>query len=480
MAFKVKGLLATICINIFALLAVDVMSEINRYQETIQRLDYTIDTSVDLAVMNTLASEEFFSEEYQSKFSSLSRAGDSANRGSSAEEDILTANLKVLRNGWVDGNSYVMAMYYSEYGKFPESQSEYNSYANLKGKPEDIYEFMFGTVGSDKYDPNIAWSLPFNDRTGVVTASTTRVPTADFLDFYENVGKNIVSEQFVKVKSGNTWVSAIVELPVLTQMGLRLDPVVNDPMTCSYTGNNYVSVEHEGKLIAGSGTERTAYYLTPYSLGVTYLHPDVLKYNCLANIENLVRFSKSKEMGRGISAELSSTGIYATYKSADGCIDTSYYVDDAGDVQSDSVDHDHSNWIINDGEVEYDLDTLEIKVDYFTVDFYDDSNYRVVNEIMGSVPYDADLTDLPSKLEALDTQSGTSYYNGDRIVARVSMRVKLHIPFKSAIMQWYINQTSNNTNEHYDVAQFDDSTGQLMVDADGVWYQYHTYAAITE
>ena len=61
MGFKVKGILATICINIFALMAVDVASEINSLKEDLARLDYIFDTSIDMAVQNSMASEEFFS-----------------------------------------------------------------------------------------------------------------------------------------------------------------------------------------------------------------------------------------------------------------------------------------------------------------------------------------------------------------------------------------------------------------------------------
>lgn len=473
MGFKVKGILATLCINIFALMAVDVVSEVNRLKDDIKRLDYIFDTSIDMAVQNSMASEEFFSDKFQSQLGSYALSADN-NRS-------LTANMTILRNNsWIKGNSYIMTMYYGEHNSFPSSQTAYDRFArNIT--TENVYEYMFGTVGDDSLNTALAWSDPWDTGTYVYDANA-RVPNADFKEYYDNIGCTITSTQFIKEQVANGWKMSEVELPVLSQMGLKLDAINSCDAGTTQTGANYSAVTHYGKLLSGS-TEYSQYYLTPYSLGVTYIPLDVLMVNSRANLENMIRFSKCKELGNNTS-DVSGSELMNTYMSANGCIDTSYYDDGTGNVTSNAVEHTPTpvSWgndsvrMMNDGEIEYDLSTLQVKVDYFNVDFYDQNNWQIVNAIEGAVPYSTDLTALPDKLKASDTSEEVK---GNRIVARVSAKIKIHIPYNSAIMQWYINEYAMSAEEHYDIAQYDTTTGNIVTDSDGVWYYYTTYAAVS-
>lgn len=475
MGFKVKGILATICINIFALMAVDVASEINSLEEDLARLDYIFDTSIDMAVQNSMASEEFFSDAFQSQLGSYAVSND-------ISKSPLTANMTVLRNnGWIKGNSYIMTMYYGDHNAFPTSQTAYDRYASGIST-EDVYEYMFGTVGDDSANSALSWANNYSEGTYVYDA-TARLPNGDFLEYYNSIGSSITSKQYIKKRTADgNWALVEKELPVLSQMGLKLDAINSSDAGTTETGANYSAVTHYGKLLSGS-LERSQYYLTPYSLGVTYIPLDVLMVNSRANLENMIRFAKCKELGNNTS-DSSSSELMETYMSANGCLDTSYFVNNAGDVTTDSVDHTNTpiTWgsdsvrIMNDGAIEYDLSSLQVKVDYFNVDFYDDANWEIVNAIEGAVPYESDLTLLPSKLKDSDTSDTLS---GDRIVARVSAKIRLHIPYKSAIMQWYIDEYAISANEHYDIAQLDLASGDIVADSDGIWYYYTTYAAVS-
>lgn len=474
MGFKVKGILATICINIFALMVVDVASEVNKMQEDLARLDYIFDTSVDMAVQNSMASEEFFSDSFQSQLGSYAISSPFTNSP-------LTANMTILRNNnWVKGNSYVMTMYYGANSSFPASQNAYNRFASGI-TTEDVYEYLFGTVGDDSGNAALAWADTYYEGTYVYNPSA-RVPNSDFKEYYDSIGSSITSTQFVKQRTpGGTWDMAEKELPVLSQMGLKLDAINDATAGTGETGANYSAVTHYGKFLSGS-LERSQYYLTPYSLGVTYVPLDVLMVNTRANLENMIRFSKCKELGNGAS-DISGSELMDTYMSANGCLDTSYYVDNAGNTTVNPVDHTNTpvSWgsdtvrIMNDGAIEYDLSSLQVKVDYFNVDFYDSNNWEIVNTIEGAIPYETDLTTLPAKLAASDT---SEVPKGNRIVARVSAKIRLHIPYKSSIMQWYIDEYAISPNEHYDIAQYDSATGNIVTDSDGVWYYYTTYAAV--
>lgn len=473
MAFKVKGILATLCINIFAVMAVDVCSEVNEIKESIARLDYIFDTSVDMAVYNSMASEEFFSDSFQYQLGSYATSG----VGGSP----LTANMTILRNNsWIKGNSYIMTMYFGEHHAFPTSQSAYNSFANGV-TTEDVYEYLFGTTGDDTGSGYLQWSNPFYEGSYVLDYNA-RTPNDAFKLYYDSVGSSIISTQYIKQRTlDNSWTLVEKELPVLTQMGLKLDDINKSEAGTTETGANYAAVTHTGKYLNGS-LQKSQYYLTPYSLGVTYIPLDVLMVNTRANLENMIRFSKCKELGNTTS-DLTGSELMSTYSSANGCLETSYFVDDAGDAVEDAKTHTPTpmGWgsdtvrIMNDGRIEYDMSSLQVKVDYFNVDFYDEANWRIVNTIEGAIPNEPDLTKLPKELEATDTSENPS---GNRIVARVSAKIRLHIPYNSAIMQWYIDTYASSATEHYDIARFDAPTGTVVTDSDGVWYYYTTYAAV--
>ena len=478
---KARNLLWISMINIFLLLLVSVMLEYANLSDRFKVLENTVNTALETAVRTSTASEEMFSEKYKSETSS---------RGTSDSTVASPSTLKVLSktgNSWVTGKTYVMAHFYEENGRFPDTQSEYNSEESSFSTDADVYKWLFGGIGSVHHDTSLEWAtkyktklwvndqakLDFISKLDAITSSSTsdREPTSDFEEFYNNIGNKMKTTTSLKVKDDDSFKVEAKEIPVLSQMGLLLDSC--NEKGSDVTSDNLTSVTHFGK--ASNGIADTTYYLTPYSLGVTYVPTKVLKPAFLSHLEQIVRYNKYKGDASDESAR--------DFTESTGCIGTDVYVD--GGVNSEEHYDASSDNIINDGNIEYDLDDVKVKVDYFYVDFYDDANYNIVNRIEGSTSqYVGDtlmhglnpINTLPSRLKAKDTSASK---DGHRLVAKVSVKIKIHVPYKASILQWfrYLNTTAGDTN-HYDIRLFDESTDGIIFDSDGVWFGCSTYTAV--
>ena len=468
---KARNMLWVSMINIFLILLVSIMMEYSDLNSRFKQLQSVVSTATDMAIRTSTASEELFSEEYKRETTSSHGAG--------VTESTSPSTLKVLSSdgkSWVEGKTYVMAKFYQERGRFPNTSLEYSSYERSNSTDEDIYRWLFGNIGS-VYN-KMGWA---NNKTKLWNSfvwngvSSSRTPTTNFMNFYNSIGRYITTDTYVKVRTGSSYDIAQVTLPTLTQMGLSLDTYYNgnESGSSSITNDFLSSVVHFGK--AGNGIADTSYYLTPYSLGVTYIPVEVLKPSFLSYTEQLVRFNKVKHT-------VTSNGDLQDFASANGCIETEVY-DNGNHAQ-----HKSSNGekIINDGEIEYDLSSAKVKVDYFLVDFYNNSNWEIVNRIEGSTTqYSGDrrsvtsrnqLTTLPERLRNKDTSETKS---GKRIVAKVSVKMKVHIPYKSAILQWFRHINGDSRNNHYDIRLWNETGNGIEANSNGVWFYYTTYTAIT-
>lgn len=482
-----KNILTILLLNIFLVCIISMWNEYDSMQERIQGIDNIVDLAVDTAITSSMASEELFSSDYASYAISSygqSRTGRGALSGSV---------IKVFRNGeWITGNTYIMSMYYEDNGNFPTSQTAYNQYANGVDSVE-IYEWLFGDAGSDYYDSSLTWA---NTSSSAIRVTSSRTVRPQFLEFYNEIGNQLAVSYMIKERN-DAIDSFVIDydyvVPKLTLMGLQLNQY--NEVTSPITADNFTSSVHTGK-------DNSNYFLTPYSLGVTYIPVEVLKPTILSHLEQMIRYSKCRitpEDGGSVNA------MQLAYASADGCTAEyykynagyqgfDYYADESGNVGNIPVQHNTTGTptyiegetnILNDGLVEYDMSSLQVKVDYFVLDFYDNANWKIVNAIEGATPYRADLLQtLPERLEATNTgvsdRNGvTVAIDGNRIVARVTVRLKIHIPYESAILQWFSQHTSNDSNEHLDIKLWDDQLGNFISDYDGLWYQYTTYTAIT-
>ena len=506
---KVRKLFIVIIINIFLMFLLSLVNEYIDFRYTVQQLNATVNISVNAALDTSMLSEEFFSDDYTTVTDSITSKA-VAKIGSGDDTRNLYNTTSIFRNNqWVTGNAYIFSMYYDKKGHFPTSQQDYNNFAGSGENgitPNDIYGYLFGGVLNDKnggreifgYNKdgsdmnNNALNWAFNSSGSYVASTSLRTPSADFKAFYDAAGKQITTTGFVKEKvsdgeGGFTYsIKNDVEYPVLAKMGLKLDSL--NEVTSTETDESFVSLLKDGHFIEGTN-KPTKYYLTPYSLGVTYVPVNVYKATFMTNLENYARFNKCKE-------DTSGDSIKEAYAKADGCISTEVYdggTDAMGRHVGGSTSQNHKEGgrskdayinntygIINDGNVEYDMTSIQTRVDYFVVDFYDDKNWKIVNEIMGSTPGEDPKT-LPSRLKATDTAQGSAGSNpGNRVVAKVTTKLKIHIPYKSGILQWFVQLTSEDkSEEHYDVALWDEANGDIVEDSNGVWYVNTTFKAVS-
>lgn len=507
---KWKSMLIIIVLNIFLMLGADVISEYLSLEERFQQLEQTIQTSLDLAIDSSVSSEELFSSTFQDKMvSSYGLAASSAN-------SMTASTITLFKDGaWFQGNSYVLATYFNDNGEFPKNETQYNSVYGSRVDIKDIYEYLYGGVGEDYTNSALSWANR-SDSTKALYASSTygnfthsaadgrkvndssynasgHASLDDFKSYFDNIGYRMTTTSTVKVKAddydddGTNRTRFNVEqrqFPTLAQMGLKLSGF--NEADARMTADNFQSSYKIGK--ASVGKSKTVYYLTPYSLGVTYVPVSILKPMFIANLDTQVRLNK---ISSGDVKE--EDDALKTLEEADGCVETSVYKD-LNNPQKHVVDD--SEWIVNDGNVEYDLNTASVKVDYFYVDFYDNYNRDIVGRIEGCISgYNSDGTKkgisqsalLDNTVQALKkSDTSYSYYKnkgqtdvmrGYRIVARVSCKIKVHVLYKSPIIQWA--QYKFNDAKHYDIRGWDAQSQNMYTDTDGTWYQYTTYYAVT-
>lgn len=514
---RLRNLLCVIVINIFLMLAVSVTGEYLTLSNRLQQLENTVSTSVETALDSSMASEELFSEKFGQMVLS---SGGTLNSPDSFNASAQTRYYNKNTDEFVTGSVYVMSKYYEEYGYFPKRQSDYATY--LAGIGEDtIYKWLFGDGGDiikSEYD-TLDWY-----RTNPSTVQTTRNDAElrsgdrsrvnpDFAEFVKSIGCKMTTVMPLKVRDDVSFELTDAYVPTLANMGLNFgtDAYSNNKMKGSREAayrsilpvnqsrnyndagsglpmhDNFIMTKHVGKKSNNSGIETSRYYLTPYSLGVTYVPTKVYKPMFIANLQQTCLYNKLKD---------SDSDVISTFDSGIGCVSTSIY--ENSDVPLSHVDDDSN--IVNDGYIEYDLSTVQCKVDYTMVDFYDDANKDIVTRILGSKASDtpegttaeaeATLEETVHELEASDTSTdiynglnSENYSKGNRIVARVTTKVKVHIPYNSPILQW-IDHLKGLDNTHYGIKMFDpeggvNGDGQMIEDSDGIWYQYTTYRAIS-
>ena len=252
------------------------------------------------------------------------------------------------------------------------------------------------------------------------------------------------------------------------------------------------------------------YFLTPNTLGVTYVPLSVVKPNFIGLLKTKVQLNKVSG-GDGIQKG----EIQQIVTESIGCIDTDVYDKTQGVVANESEKHHVSSTenIINDGDIEYDLNSVRVKVEYFDCDFYNDNEInQVVSRIEGAVPnwknsdgsnygkstglflsQNENLHEIINRLKATDTRSNIVYDKdgndgrGKRLVAKVTFRIKVHIPYHSSILQLMCHKDNNSA--HYDIRRFipnsndvvreDPNANHADMDNSGVWYQYTTYYSVT-
>lgn len=481
---KIKSMFITIVINIFVMLFASILLEYNDLSERFQKLEMTVETSLDSALMTATASEEMFTDKFQASLGSY--ASDDANAS------VYAMTLLWRSNSWHQVNSYLLAYYYKDNGCLPEYAHEVTDIANYGGsnKLGFVYNWLYGGTGSDYNKTSLNWAnRNKTKKQAYMSTGSNRIATSTFKQFYNAIGYRQQTVGYLKsrIPGTNYFTMSLKTYPVLVNMGLKLHPY--NEVSSSLTHDNFTSSMHYGK--AKDSITDTTYYLTPASLGVTYVPVEVVKPLFIANLDTLARLNK---LSGANSEKMSTTEIADTLNSADGCIPTSVY----DGFSSTPYSHTASSWgekIVNDGMVEYDLSSVQVKVDYFVIDFGDmtrrSQNALIVSKIEGCVSGVANngtgqdsLRDLTlsrflsdsydSGIQVNDSTFVSDYraIKDTRIVARVSVRLKVHVCYESSLIQRLCHIDGTH---HYDVKLWDTANGVADMSSDGIWYQYTTY-----
>lgn len=493
-----KSMLITIVLNIFVMLAVTILFEYINLSERFIMLENTVQESLDASIDASVGSEELFSAQYQARMSSF---------GTTTNSSKNTNEVRTLI--WIDNdkkfykvNTYLLAKFYALNNKLPQSYGDINtlnSYGGtggyLNGQTGMIFEWLYGKQKTDYNKSEYDWAnrspsrrKEYSDVNGGNRSDSDI--NNNFKEFYDSVGKYQLTAGMLKKKDGNSFVLESKTYPALANMGFK--HITGDlPLGCIH--DNMVATYHIGKAI--NSQKYTIYYLTPRSLGVTYVPTEVLKPVFIANLDTLVRLNF---IGGSSISGLTGENI----ADASHCVATNVYknggIDNVKHTQS-SINED----IVTDGLVEYDLSTVKIKVDYFYINFSSSvtsmsTRETVITKVNGAVQsYNGNNaqwngeTSKGKTLEAFINKSNDtiSYLSGvyasaldgkfnevrnGRIVAKVTVKLKVHVPYQSSMLQWMCEKFGSN-NHHYDIKMFNGSTGKAVEDSDGIWYQYSTY-----
>ena len=515
---KIKSFLIVFVCNIFLMLMFSVLFEYINLTERFESLETSIRRSLESAVETAVATEEMFTDKFQQEIASVALG----NKGN----DTLYATTLLWRDGrWYQVNSYQFAQWYDNTGRMPKNSADMSAISRVGVADGDLlsstYNWLYGGVDSDYEHNDLAWAnrssyikKQYNEMSSRGFTTGGRSPSTELRLFYDNVGKYQNTMGYLKKLKKITSTLKLFELellpyPTLLNMGVVLDEKYNGTSedVVEYTSDNFSSSYHVGKVYNESveTVKNTIYYLTPASLGVTYIPTEVLKPIFLANLETTARLQK---FGGGNYERSSSIEIANGLNSADECLSLSVFEGEPGSrVQR---EHDVTDYedIITDGMVEYDLNSAKVKVDYFYVDFNrvsDVSGQTILTRVDGTIPnkstsganrgflgYNDPMSLRLKTLEMFRDKELDSMYKvwedageaeeydkirGGRIIARVSVKIKVHVPYQSAILQWLCNMDDDNP--HFGVRMWDTSSNNVYRDESGLWFQYTTYYSQT-
>lgn len=497
---KWKSMFILLVLNIFTMLSVSVLMEYTNLSERFISIEESVQEALDSAILASVGSEEMFSEKFQAEMQSYALRSDKTT----------TSAVTLI---WLEGdhrfykaNTYLLAYYYNTYGRFPQTMADINTMltlggSNINNQTGFVFEWLFGEQASDYNNASLVWGNRNTSRRQEYQGYLGSAPrttgassyNANFKAFYDGVGKTQLTSGYLKTKiSDRAYRLELTTYPNLANMGFKWMDALNLE-TSLKTSDTLTSTCHVGKAI--NSQKKTLYYLTPASLGVTYIPTEVLKPTFIANLDSIVRLN---HLGGASTSGKNEGDIQSLLKEASNCVETSVYTG-GGTHQvhgSSGVGQD----IVTDGLVEFDLDTVKVKVDYFYVNFGDASiktnAQTILSKVNGAVQYysggSPTYTDPQSREQTLnsflkannDTAGYVANFGGTnlnaqygdvkngRIVARVTVRLKLHVPYQSGILQWMCQRTGTT---HYDLKLWDEALECADVTQDGIWYQYTAF-----
>lgn len=489
---------------IFTMLLISVLSEYVNLSKRLTRLDNTMDTAFEVALASSVNSEELLSDDYNA---ALLSTGTTNGKDAGAGNRLVANNITIYAdNHMFQENPYYVAMFYAKNGRLPSTENEVR-WARSQGynNTQSVFKFLYGETAYNslnwsslsnrdlQYASTLPWAL--NKSSGQQTSANTNTYNAllgsgkyldDFTAFYNNVGSAIKTTSITRVPSGDGYSAEARTFPTLDNMGLTSLGSGNSIYRTNFTTNNLISSVKIGKHKIGSSAQRSYYFLTPYSLGVTYVPVSVFKPVMLTQIDTVCReqlagYNQDKDMNIAM-------------QQATGCVSTSFYSDGNGGATAEPLKHKvgSDEKIVNNGDVEFDLNSLQVKVDYFNLNIYDVANKNVTLSALGTAssstaenvsgsatdPLAFTIGQLKKSDTGLNSRADNSdeaviNQYGQRVIARISVKIKVHIPYKNPIIQWVCSNQSGNTN-HFSMKLLGDN-GNIKEDDDGVWYTTTKY-----
>lgn len=526
MGVKLPGkVLIILVINIFLLLFADILVEFFMVQDKFQKLEQTVSIAVDTALKSSLTAEELFGDSYGNTLTSFDNL-----KYTSANTLVWTSDDSLM-----SANQYYLAQYlYNNPSKnvYNLTSTEINNLRNASNyNVYSVFRTLYGNTGTLSSSAQWAVAKRKWSRYNYATSYTAygigysrNATNNNFKDFYKNIG--YLKRSAVNLKERHTYtksngsIGTYYELitrtvPSLAQMGLTGVGLSDND---NYTASTADITNEKFQSTIKTSTDDIAgqfYMLTPYSLGVTYVPIEVFKPLVQNNLNLYARFSRLSSSG---SSAVNTASVLATMKDATGCDGTNVYAN--GGVHADT--HVNSGeYIVSDGDVEYDLSSVKVKIDYFAFDYtqaYQTDNLsKVITAVDGtenafsytyggapSLHKSSDwLTYLPTgdifqysayKMAVNDSMAKyhnaygrSSFVQNVNIYAKVTVRLRVHVLYTSPILQWVCkNYTGGAHSEHYDIKQVNpNAAGQLILeqgdeaDGGGLWYEYSTYIAVT-
>ena len=525
---KWKSMLLTCVINAFLMLFVTLMLEYTDLTDRFISLEDVVSLSADAALNLATGSEEMFSDKFVSYMSSrATNVGGSVENSRNVYSSLLTYDS--ASNKFKEVNVYALAKYYKDNNKLPSGDSDYSTMKttfqgnSFSDETMGIFEWLYGKAGSDYNDSALEWASTnytkrqeYADLSIPSRSSSASDSNEDFRNYYNQVGQYQHTIGYLKKKKVDgdfsTFKLKRCEYPTLLNMGFPfMDYTINSDgsqnltkVSSAITFDNFTSTCHVGKSYNSSA--QTIYYLTPMSLGVTYVPTDVFKAAFVNNLNVYARL-------RGISGSSTTMNRDASLKSATGCLETSVY---SGGVHQ-PHNADSSEVIVNDGNVEYDLNSVQVKVDYFFIDFKKlnvsnkDAAATIISRLNGQISqanvdsYSGNTVNRESAnqdtlrkttltnflydtgADSAKKVTDNTYIDGDfsddytnvadqRLIAKVTVRVKVHIPYKSSVMQWACQRFNESGSPgHFGIKFWDSDNTKVDKTSDGLWYTYSTF-----
>lgn len=186
------------------------------------------------------------------------------------------------------------------------------------------------------------------------------------------------------------------------------------------------------------------YYLTPLSLGITYLDKDLLQLLFINNVNLLMRAKYSDNMAKG-GSEYIGRGILRGQTFADvvdnsaGGIDTNYINNGVISVEVGSPSPGHGK--LRQGSSK---PNEKVEVRYKVIDMYNNENERILKEVLGVIPqtqlndfHVSKYGDYYKALDLKDRQNGTTVTQLTKpiVVAEVKFKLNTIIPYSTLGMR---------------------------------------------